>query len=70
MRTDTAKSLIRTALLQLIIAHGMSVREYNEVKKTAGLDYQQEKDLAMVDFKLRMYKLSRTNINKPQHANF
>jgi len=48
----------------------MSVREYNEVKKTAGLDYQQEKDLAMVDFKLRMYTLSITNINTPQHANF
>ena len=65
MKTNTAKSLIRTALLQLIIAHGMSVREYNEVKKTVGLDYQQEKDLAMVDFKLRMYTLSITNINTP-----
>jgi len=57
-------------LLQVIIAHGMSVREYNEVKKIVGLNYKQEKDLEMVDFKLRMYKLSRVNINTLQHANF
>jgi len=70
MRTEAEKSLIRTALLQVIIAHGMSVREYNEVKKIVGLNYKQEKDLEMVDFKLRMYKLSRVNINTLQHANF
>jgi hypothetical protein len=48
---------IRTALLQVIIAAGMSVREYNDIKQQVGLDYQQEKDLDMVRFKLRMYKM-------------
>lgn len=50
-------TFIRTALLQMIIAAGMSVREYNEIKQKVGIDYQQEKDLELVQFKLRMYKL-------------
>ena len=50
-------NLIRTAVLHKIMEHGMSVREYHEKRNEIGLNHHLEKDIAMVDFKLRMYKL-------------